>query len=434
MKILIRSVIVLVILAGIGAFVQKPVRDYFRKMYAPKWRTAPVGQGRIVAVVNASGTVNPVRTITVGSFVSGPIDVKVPIADFNQPVKQGDILAKVEELIYNANLERDTATLLSRKADLERSHALHQQAQRDLERAILLREEDKGYISQAEMDRLYFNVKTLKAQVDVAKASVDVADSQVKFSELQVTYCKIIAPENGIVIDRKISPGQTLASQFQTPELFVIGVNMRERMNIEARVDEADIGLIRAAGDRKLPVTFTVDAYPDELFTGSIDQVRLNSNTTQNVVTYPVVVAAPNPELKLLPGMTASISFEVDERPDAIRIPNAALRFYPNPLHVRKEDRPLVEGLAGAAANASNNESDSDSDEKTDSSLSASERHDLRRKKAQRHVWVVDGEFLRAIPVETGLSDNQYTELVSGDLKPGVNLVTGQDLSTTTRS
>ena len=152
-----------------------------------------------------------------------------------------------------------------------------------------------------------------------------------------------------MVINRKIDPGQTLASQFQTPELFIVAPDMRKKMHIHALVDEADIGLIRQAQQEQKKVIFTVDAYLDDLFEGVVEEVRLSSTTTQNVVTYPVIVAAPNPDLKLLPGMTANISFQVEERQEVIKIPNAALRFYPKPEQVREEDRQLLEGLTEAA-------------------------------------------------------------------------------------
>jgi HlyD family secretion protein len=217
-----------------------------------------------------------------------------------------------------------------------------------------------------------------------------------------------------------------LAAQFQTPELFVIAPNLRERVDVHASVDEADIGLIRHAQEQGLPVTFTVDAYSDELFHGTIHEVRMNSTTTQNVVTYPVIVASANSELKLLPGMTASLSFEVDERPNAVKIPNAALRFFPNPHQVRDADRPLVEGQPDLV----------DEEQATQSTRtrSAEERNELRRKRNRRHVWISDpasssrGGLLRAVEVVTGLSDSRYTEMVEGALEPGDSVVTGQIL------
>ncbi|HEY2253220.1 MAG TPA: efflux RND transporter periplasmic adaptor subunit, partial [Planctomycetaceae bacterium] len=383
-----------------------------------QWRTADVTRGRIVAVVNASGTVKPVRSLTIGSFVSGPIDPTAPIAEFNQEVKAGDLLCKIDPRIHAANLQRDMANLESSRAELDRAKAQLEQAERDLSRVSKLREKDKTFIAETEVDKYHYSVLTYKAQVGVAAASVKVAQSQVDNSETQLKYCEITAPEAGIIIDRLIDPGQMLAAQFQTPELFVIAPNLRERVDVHASVDEADIGLIRLAQQQKLPVTFTVDAYTDELFQGTIQEVRMNATTTQNVVTYPVIVAASNPDLKLLPKMTANISFQVGDRNDVVKIPNSALRFYPNPAHVRPADLALVEGHQ--------DREDAQQATQSEQSTSAQERSELRRERNRRHVWVADVEELRAVEVVTGLSDSRFTEMVEGNLKPGDKLVTGQ--------
>lgn len=410
---------ILATVVGLSVVSYEPSVNYWKARNAPQWRFSQVAEGRIVAVVNATGSVKPVRSLTIGSFVSGPIDPSVPIAEFNQEVAAGDLLCKIDSRIHNANLQRDAANLESSLADLGRVHAQLEQAERDLERVKKLREKDKTFIAETELDKYQYSVLTIKAQLGVADAGVKVARSQVEYSETQLKYCEIRAPEAGVIINRKIDPGQMLAAQFQTPELFVIAPNLRERVDVHASVDEADIGLIRQARERKLPATFTVDACADELFRGTIEEVRMNSTTTQNVVTYPVIVAASNPDLKLLPGMTASISFEVDERPNAVKIPNSALRFYPSVAHVRKEDQKLVDGQETRAEDAGQTT-------ESDKMASAEERNEIRRKRNRRHVWVVDGGLLRAVEIITGISDSRFTEMVEGDLKPGDNLVTGQ--------
>jgi len=418
MKTLVIWIVILGGIAGLSAAAYGPTVNYWKVRNAPQWRTAEVARGRIVAVVNASGTVKPVRSLTIGSFVSGPIDPTVPIAEFNQEVKAGDLLCKIDPRIHAANLQRDIANLESSRADLDRAKAQLEQAERDLARVTKLREKDKTFIAETEVDKYHYSVLTYKAQVGVAAASVKVAQSQVDNSETQLKYCEITAPESGTIIDRMIDPGQMLAAQFQTPELFVIAPNLRERVDVHASVDEADIGLIRHAQEQKLPVTFTVDAYSDELFQGTIQEVRMNATTTQNVVTYPVIVAAANPELKLLPRMTANISFQVGDRPDAVKIPNSALRFYPNPAHVRSADLPLVEGQQSR--------SDQQQATQSEQSTSAEERSELRRERSRRHVWVAEPGGLRAVEVVTGISDSRFTAMLEGDLKPGDKLVTGQ--------
>jgi HlyD family secretion protein len=271
------------------------------------------------------------------------------------------------------------------------------------------------------MDQFKFKRMSLEAMVTVAESNVLQAEANLQNSQANLEYTKITAREDGVIIDRKVDPGQTVASSFQTPELFVLAPDMRKEIRVFASVDEADIGQIRDAQRTGQPVRFTVDAYPDDLFSGTIFQIRRNSTTTQNVVTYPVVVSAPNPDLKLLPGMTAAISFQVGERKDVLRIPNAALRFYPNREQVRPEDRPVLEG-AGSAAGKSEDEEEQ---ERAAAGRSAEEKAELKRKRNRRHVWVIDGEFLRAVEVMTGLADGNHTELLSGDLKEGQKLVSG---------
>jgi HlyD family secretion protein len=427
--------VVVALFAGAIAAGYSPALEYWQKQNAPKWRTSEVSQGDIVSVVNSTGTIKPVLQVAIGSFVSGPIiepkdehgnplldrnGKPWQIAAFNQEVKKGDLLAKVDPRIYQASYDRDLAILQTRQADVERVDALLQQAINDERRADELRKEDPNFIAQAEIDKFHFTRLSLKAQLDLQKASVAQARAQLDLSLANLKYTDIRAPVDGIIINRKIDPGQTLAAQFQTPELFVLAPEMREKMHVHASVDEADIGYILEAKKRALPVTFTVDAYSD-LFEGVIEEVRLSSTTTQNVVTYPVIVAAPNPELKLLPGMTASISFEVERRDDVVKVPNSALRFFPQVQHVRPEDKPLLEGKQDV-----NNEEE----QVTESSLAASERAAARKKRNRRHVWVQEGIKLKAVEVETGISDSYFTELVSGDLKPGAKLVIGLQANT----
>jgi HlyD family secretion protein len=284
-------------------------------------------------------------------------------------------------------------------------------------RAMELRHENRDFISQAEIDKFTYSCDSLAAQLDLADAAVKQAAAQLAFTVAQLGYTNIVAPEDGVIINRKIDPGQTVAAQFQTPEMFVLAPDMRKELYVHASVDEADIGLIQDAQKKTLPVTFTVDAHPNDLFVGTIQEIRLSSTTTQNVVTYPVVVSVPNPDLKLLPGMTASISFEVDRRSNVLKVPNAALRFFPQAQHVRDQDKPLLEGQQHA--------DNGNTDEGAANMLSADERASARQKRNRRHVWVADELKLRAIEVQTGLSDSRFTELVQGALKLNDKLVIG---------
>ncbi len=410
MKTLLRIVVCLVLLLGVAAAVAKPASDYIKKRNAPQWREAKVSSGDIVFEVNATGTVRPVLSVVVGSFVSGPID-KCNV-DFNDEVKKDQVLATVDKRLYLSNVARDQAILMTRKAEVARSLANLQRAQADEHRALMLRDINKEYVSNTEMDQFKYNRQALEAALEVAEMAVDQSEANLENSQQNLDYCDIVSPVDGIVIDRKIDPGQTLAATFQTPELFVVAPDLRKEIYVYAQIDETDIGLIRKAFERHEPVRFQVDAYPEDIFVGNIFQIRLSSTDTQNVVTYPVIVSATNPELKLLPGMTATMSFQIQKREGIRRIPNAALRFFPEEEYVREEDQKLLGGRE-----------EKDDDEEV--RLSVAERVEAHRKRSQRHVWVKEGDKLRAVSVKTGISDNRYTELVEGELKEDDQLVIG---------
>ena len=344
------------------------------------YRTMPISRGDIQLVVTSTGTIQPVQSVQVGSFVSGPIQ-KV-FVDFNSRVKEGDLLAQVDPRTYKASVEREEAALAHTKADLERVKVLLEQAARDEKRALKLREVKKTFISATEVDKYTADRKALEAQVKLAEAAVLQSEASLASARTNLEFTAIKSPVEVLIIDRKVDSGQTLASQFQTPVLFVVAPNLEEKIYVYASVDEADIGLIREAERRKQPVKFTVDAYPDDTFEGAIAQVRLNPTTVQNVVTYTVVVESPNRELKLLPGMTANLSFQVEQHTGVLRIPNPALRFQPRPEQVHPKDRTIVEGLWEEKPNDLSQTSASD------------ESSESSRFRSRRHVWVLDGQLL----------------------------------------
>jgi HlyD family secretion protein len=407
---------VLLGIVGAAAAAYSPAQKLWKEHNRVQYDEEAVSRGRIVFEVNSTGTVQPVLSVHIGAFVSGPI--KELHVEFNQQVRKGELLARLDPLLYEANVQRDEATLVTHRADVERVKALLQQAANDERRAESLRAQNKDFVSDTEMDQYRFNWLSLTAQLKVAEATVKQAVAGLENSRANLDYTYIRSPVDGVVIDRKIDPGQTLAAQFQTPELFIIAPDIKKEMYVMGSVDEADIGLIRQAQETHRPVHFTVDAYPDDLFEGKIAQIRMNSTTTQNVVTYPVVVSTANPDMKLLPGMTASISFQISERSNVLRIPNAALRFFPKPEQVRAEDRPLLEGQ--------NAQTDKTKEEaSTAPTPSAEDKVTANRRRNHRHVWIQEDEFLRAIPVVTGISDSSFTEIVSGDLQPGIMVVKG---------
>ena len=410
---LIKIALALAVVGGASAAAYQPVKEYLEARNRVEWETAEVVLGDVTRYVNSTGTVHPVLSVSVGSFVSGPI-VELNV-DFNDEVKKGQVLARIDPRIYRANVQRDEAALATQQASVEQIDAQLQLATNSLRRGRQLQSEHGNFLSEEEMDSLIFQVKGLEAQKKLAEAQVLQAEASLENSRANLNYTEITAPVDGVVIDRKIDPGQTLAAQFQTPELFIVAPDLREKVHVFASVDEADIGLIQVAQREGRPVNFGVDAHPEEVFHGEIEQIRVSSVSTQNVVTYPVVIAAANPDLKLLPGMTANISFDVGSSQDVRKVPNSALRFYPEDVQlVREEDRKLLDGSAW--------EQDSDP---TESSLSAAELAAARKQRSKRHVWVAEAGKLKAVEIETGLAENRYTEVKSGDLEAGDAVVTG---------
>jgi HlyD family secretion protein len=415
MKTLLKVFVAMAILGTLGAFAYKPALDYYEEQNKPKWRVQTVVRGDIIQSVNSTGTVEPVRRVSVGASVSGPISEL--FVDYNSPVKEGQLMARIDARLYNSSVARDQAVFKTREAEVERADALLQQALNDERRAADLKRITKDALSDAEMDQFRFARMSRHAEILVARANVEQAKAQLENSLANLAFTEILAPCDGVVIEKKIDIGQTLAAQFQTPEMFVVAPEMEKRMHIYASVDEADIGMIRKAQADKQQVRFTVDAYPDELFDqGTIVQVRLSSTEEQNVITYPVIVESPNLELKLLPGMTANLSFQIKKSENILKVPNAALRFYPPTERVHPDDRKILEGA----------EDQKQAVMESAKQMSAEEKAAASQSKNQRYVWVSEGKYLRAKSVRTGISDNRYTELIDGDLKEADELVVGE--------
>ncbi len=419
MKRLWKYALVLGVLVAGGVAAYPRAQEYLKERSRPHFRTAKVTRGRVISEIVATGTIKPVLEVRIGAFVSGPVDELN--VEFNDRVKKDQILAKIDPRIYDAAVRRDKATLATAEAEVKRVQALLKQAENNEQRSIALREMNVNYLSEADYDSAHFNRLALEAQLAVAHAAVEQAKANLSNSEANLGYTFIRSPVDGIVINRLIDPGQTLAAQFQTPEMFVVAPNLDERIHIYASVDEADIGRIRDAKERGQPVRFEVDAYVGEEFEGHVVQIRFNSTTESNVVTYPVIVEAPNQDLKLLPGMTADLYFRLDEHQDVLRIPSAASHYLPQEEHVRPEDRSLLRGEEDEdKESGDSDEGDSDEEEEKDEKRNANE--------IEWHVWVREGDLLRAIPIVTGLLDmesRQY-ELISGDLEEGQELVTGE--------
>ena len=335
-----------------------------------EFRVAKIERGNMTSVVSASGTLNAVTTVLVGSQISG--QVKELLVDFNSTVKKGQLLARIDPETYEirvrqaeADLEAARTALLQKQSDAaaQRSQALratitHDDAKRDLERKQSLVE--KGFISGAEVEKARFGelgareaIRTVDAQVKSSDAQSANAAAVVKQREAALAAAKndlaktrIVAPVDGIVISRQVDAGQTVAASLNTPTLFTIAQDLK-LMQVEVAVDESDIGKIR--GDQR--VTFSVDAFAGRTFEGRVRQIRKAAQTVQNVVTYTVVVETSNPSLLLVPGMTANVRITADSRENVLRVPNAALRWRPPGTSAARDDAPAT-GSVGSAGEA----------------------------------------------------------------------------------
>jgi HlyD family secretion protein len=445
------------LLAGLGllavAIVVVGVYVYAGRLDGrPSFQTAPVIRGPLVASISATGTLNAVITVQVGSQVSGQI--KELYADFNSRVSRGQIIGRIDPDIFQAQVNQaraqveaaqaavlnQRAALAKTRADLENARAAlavaRAQAAKarvavvDAERSLGRQRElrRRELIAQADLDTAEVNHESAIAQheatlaqeraqvatVDSAAAQLDVAQAQLQSAraqasqaqaalsqaELGLEHTVIRAPVDGVVVSRNVDVGQTVAASLQAPTLFLIAQDL-SKMQVDTNVDEADVGRVRVGQ----PVTFTVDSFPGHTFSGEVVQVRKAPLVVQNVVTYDVVVSAPNPELELLPGMTANVRIVTDRREDALKVPNAALRFRPS--GVASERR--VEGAPAGPKEPAGVGTDS------------REPHGL-----PGQVWVVDAPgHLRAIALVLGISDGAFTEVLDGDLPERQPVIVG---------
>jgi len=307
-------------LLGAGGWL---VYDRYLKVEVPQieYQTQPVARGRVTASVTASGTLSPVKTVEVGSQVSGRI-IEL-MADFNSQVKKGDVIARIDPSLLESDKARSKANLMSARASLTRAVADRDNAKVMLERTRKLA--SSGVASQQEVDTAQLAYTTAKASVESAQAAVSVAQAAIETAAVNLEYTTIVSPIDGVVISRDVSVGQTVAASLSAPKLFLIAEDLRA-MEVHTSVAESDVGALKP----EMKVNFTVDAYPNERFRGVVQQIRNAPTTTQNVVTYDAVVRVDNDQLKLRPGMTASVTFIVEDRRDALLVSNTALRFTPS--------------------------------------------------------------------------------------------------------
>ncbi len=364
-----------------------------------QYRTAAIERGSVISIVSATGTINPVVLVEVGTQVSGMI--KSLHADFNSQVKAGETVAVIDPEPFKARREQAISNLEVAHSNIARSKADLAQRKRELDRVQSLLPQQ--FVSQNDVDVALTNYQSAEAQLRVAEAQVRQAGAALNVADQELKYTVIRSPIEGIVVARNVEVGQTVAASFATPNLFLIALDLT-KMQVNTNVSESDIGGMAEGQD----AVFTVDAYPGESFSGTIRQVRLAPINIQNVVTYNVVVGVDNKDLRLKPGMTANVSIVVAQKNQTLKVPNAALRFTPP-----KSERDRHE-VKGQAVNVVEGHS------------TAKSHEELR----QKTVWkLMEDGSLAPVPVQIGISDGIATEMLSGALTEGEAVVIGIEQS-----
>jgi HlyD family secretion protein len=376
----------------------------------PHYATAVVDRGDISDVVGATGLLQAVITVQVGSQVSGTIATLG--ADFNSVVKKNQVIARLDPALFQARVEQMRANLVSARATVERNRAAVADAKQKYERARQLAETNLIPASDLESAKAAYDGAV--AQVGESEAAVIQAQASLNQAELDLAHSVIQAPIDGVVLARNVDVGQTVAASFQAPVLFVIANDLTQ-MQVNASVDEADIGRVRPGEG----VSFHVDAYPDQAFSGKVDQVRLQPITNQNVVTYNTMITVDNKDLRLMPGMTATVSVIIQDRENALRFPSPALRFRPDGFVEEKGARrtPSPGPAAGPAAPAR-------------TSRPSPTRADAPSPGGEGRPGLVfilgDDGRPKPAPVRLGISDGRFVEVLSG-LDEGARVITGLD-------
>jgi HlyD family secretion protein len=399
-----------------------------------EYRTEVIARGDIEALVVTSGTLNPIETVEVGAQVSGKI-VEL-YADFNSVVTKGQVVAELDQEPLRMKIEQNQANYKSRVAALDRSKVGLQTAEKAYERAKTLF--TKELISIEDMDGAEANYLNAKSDLVSSEASLAQAKSTLDLSNVDLGYSVIKAPVDGVVISREVNVGQTIQSSYQAPILFQIATDLT-KMKVECSVDESDIGKVKEGQN----VRFTVEAYPNENFNGVVQQVRFSPETVSNVVTYTTIVNVDNPQKKLLPGMTATVSIIVGEAKDVIRVSNAALRFTPElsseelqasmkeSLDRMMAQRQAQAGQPGAAAPAGTAPSAPGAKPAGQAGQRAFNRQGGGQGSGQTRqqmprVWMMgESGKLKMVFIRTGVADTAFTEIIRGDLKEGDVVITG---------
>jgi HlyD family secretion protein len=389
-----------VTLAAVAAVVVALVGWRVARRTAPlAFETVPADRGPVVARVTASGTLSALVTVQVGSQVSGRIQ-SISV-DFNSRVKRGQVIARIDPQLFEAAVEQARANLQAAEGNLRKTQAQAVDADRQAKRQRALA--DQKLVAVADAETAESTADAARASVGAAEGSVAQARASLNQALVNLGYTSIVAPTDGVVISRNVDVGQTVAASLQVATLFTIAEDLK-RMQVDTSVSEADVGKLHA----DMPATFTVDAFPGERFEGKIRQVRNAATTVQNVVTYDAVIDVDNPELKLRPGMTANVTFVWAERKDALRVPNAALRFRP-PDDLLPPTGKGKGGPAGVAGAADPKKADDEARERGDPSDAVN----------RRTLWVLRDGKPSPVELEIGITDGTHTEVAKGPVAAG---------------
>ena len=370
-------IVTIVLLAVAGAAVEAWRES--RAKPTVRYVTAPVTRGALIRTVTASGSINPVITIQVGTYVSGVIEHLY--CDYNTQVRQGQLCAEIDPRPYQTVVDQNKATLSTARAQLAKDQTSLGYAKLTLDRTASLRQ--RGIVSQDTLDVAKSTYDQAASQVELDKAAIEQHQAELDAANINLGYTNIVSPVDGTVVSRNVTVGQTVAASFQTPTLFLIATDLK-KMQVDANVSESDIGGVVVGKD----ATFTVEAFPNHPFEGKVTQVRQAPQTVQNVVTYDVVITAENPDLLLKPGMTATVGIVVDRRDDVVRLPDQALRYVPGGQTVAPAPSPTTNPPAQA--------------------------------------WILRDGRPMAVRITAGLDDDANVEVVQGDLNPGDQVITGE--------
>ncbi len=361
-KKVIIGIVILLTIAGILSIIPKGGKQQETK-------TAVVEKRDMTQTVEASGIVNPVHSINIGAQVSGRID-KI-YADYNSKVTKGQVLAEIDQSLFQASVDKARADLNNSKANYNKVLAQTNYNKANYERYARLYE--KHYVSKDEVESSYATYIASKSELSAMQANINQAQANLNTAETNMYYTKIISPVDGVVVSRAVDEGQTVASSFQTPELFVVAEDLT-KMQIEVSVSEADIGKIEEGQKAE----YTLDGYPDETFEGTVTQVRLNPTTVSNVTTYTVIVSVNNDEEILKPGMSANVTIITQNKHNVLCVPTLAFKYIPS---------------------------------------------NITEKYQQQGVWILNGKKQERVEVTTGLKDGDFTEITSDNLTEGTKVL-----------